>query len=176
MVTDVLRLYPSILSLLCLPFILCANEMVDYLKQYEGRWVGDYTIYSAATGYSETFPVEQRYWWEDGQLRGLSVSDMNGGMQVAQSRTYIQDGMLRAEIVQGEVKESFYGVMHEGAIVWLPSDLDRATDYQMKESILEDGGQRQLWVDGFDSYVYQEGLAHLIYRGRLVFTTEPAAE
>jgi len=164
--------YTTILYCLFIPFALLANEVVDYLKQYQGRWVGDYTIYSAATGYSQTFPVEQRYWWEDGQLHGLSVSDTNSGMQVSQSRTYLQDGTLRSEVTQGEVTERFYGIFHDGGIVWLSTDLDRATDYQMKETIQTGESPRQLWTDGFDSYVYQDGLAHLVYRGRLVFTPE----
>lgn len=147
---------------------LSGNEVIDYLKQYEGRWVGEYTIHSAATGYSETFPVEQRYWWEDGQLQGISVSDTNNGLQAAKSRTYIQDGKLHSEVIQGETTERFFGVLHDEGIVWLSVNLNRANDYQMKEGFADEDGQRWLKTDGFDSYVYQEGLAHIVYRGRLV--------
>lgn len=145
---------------------------MDYLKQYEGRWVGDFTIHSTATEYTETFPVEQRYWWEDGQLLGISVSDTNRGIQTARSRTFIQDGQLRSEVVTEESMEVFIGALHDGGIVWMPSDLNRATDYQMKEAFVEKEGKRRLHTDGFDSYVYEEGLAHLVYRGRLVFSPE----
>ena len=151
---------------------LTANEVVDHLKRYEGRWVGDFTIHSAATGYSETFQVEQRYWWEDGQLHAISVSDTNRGIQTSKSRTFIQDGKLQSEVTQGETTERFYGVLHEDGIVWLPADLKRATDYQMKESFADENGLQWLKTDGFDSYVYQEGVAHLVYRGRLVKQAE----
>lgn len=160
------------IAFLFLPLALLGDEVVDYLKQYEGRWVGDFTIHSTATEYTETFPVEQRYWWEDGQLRGISVSDTNRGIQTARSRTFIQDGRLRSEVVTEDAIETFVGAMHDGGIVWVPSDLKRATDYQMREVFVEKDGKRRLHTDGFDSYVYQEGLAHLVYRGRLVSAPE----
>jgi len=134
--------------------------------------VGDFTIHSTATGYSETFPVEQRYWWEDGQLHGISVSDTNKGMQAAKSRTFIQEGKLQSEVILGEVTERFFGLIHDNGIVWLSADLNRANDYQMKEGFAEEKGRLWLQTDGFDSYVYQEGLAYLVYRGRLVKQTE----
>ncbi len=162
--------YRILIGILLLPAALSANEVVDYLKRYEGRWVGDYTIHSAATGYSETFPVEQRYWWEDGQLHGISVSDTNRGIQTTKSRTFVQDDRLQSEVTVGETVEAYYGVLHDDGIIWLPKNLQRANDYQMKEAFVEaDDGERWMHTDGFDSYVYQEGLAHLVYRGRLVF-------
>jgi len=160
------------IALFLLPLALAGNEVVDYLKQYEGRWVGDFTIHSTATEYTETFPVEQRYWWEDGQLRGISVSETNRGIETARSRTFVQDGQLRSEVVTEEALQTYIGTFHDGGIVWLSSDLARAADYQMKEAFVEADGKRRLHTDGFDSYVYQEGRAHLVYRGRLTFAPE----
>lgn len=166
------RIIPLFLFLLLSALVLPADEVVDYLKRYQGRWVGDFTIYSTATNYSETFTVEQRYWWEDGQLHGMSVSDTNRGMQTAHSRTFIQDGQLQSEVTQGESVERFIGVLHDSGIVWVPGNLKRVTDYQMKESFVEEDAELYLQTEGFDSYVYQEGLAHLVYRGRLVKQAE----
>lgn len=170
--TFVLRYIPIVFFWILTSLALPANEVVDYLKQYAGRWVGDFTIHSTATGYSETFPVEQRYWWEDGQLHGIAVSDTNGGLQTAKSRTFIRDDKLQSEIIQGEVTERFIGFLKEGGIVWIVADLQRANDYQMQERFVEEDGQRWLVTEGFDSYVYQEGLAHLVYRGRLIKQVE----
>ncbi|MGZ0707727.1 hypothetical protein ACWPKO_05275 [Coraliomargarita sp. W4R53] len=156
------------LLLLFSSLVLPADEVVDYLKRYEGRWVGDFTIHSTATGYNQTFPVEQRYWWEDGQLHGISVSETDSGIQTAKSRTFIQDGELESEVTQGETSERFFGVLHDTGIVWLPEDPKRVTDYQMTEAFVTEDGQLLLNTDGFDRYVYQDGLAHLVYRGRLV--------
>lgn len=167
-----LRSFSVILSMLVVASVLSADEVADYLKQYVGRWVGDFTIHSTATDYSETFPVEQRYWWEDGQLHGISVSETNRGMETGRSRTFVQNGQLRSEVVTEASTELFIGALHDGGIVWLPSDMKRATDYQMREIFVETDGVRRLHTDGFDSYVYQEGLAHLVYKGRLVFTPE----
>ena len=147
---------------------LPGNELIDYLKQYEGRWLGDFTIHSTASGYSETFPVEQRYWWEDGQLHGISVSDTNNGLQTAKSRTFIQDDKLQSEVITGETTERFFGFLRDGGIVWIAADVKRANDYQMAERFAMEEGSPLLLTEGFDSYVYSEGLAHLIYRGRLI--------
>ena len=116
------------LLLLFLPFSLLANELEDYLKQYVGRWVGEFTIHSSATNYRETFPVEQRYWWEGGQLHGLSVSDTDRGMRTAKSRSYIINGVLRSTVTEeGSIKE-YIGTLHDGGLVWLSVDLQRAEE------------------------------------------------
>ena len=159
----------QILSLLVLsPLALIGNELIDYLKQYEGRWLGDFTIHSTASGYSETFPVEQRYWWEDGQLHGISVSDTNNGLQTAKSRTFIQEGRLQSEVITGETTERFFGFLRDGGIVWISANMQRANDYQMAERFAMEEGLSLLLTEGFDTYVYQEGLAHLVYHGRLL--------
>ena len=149
-------------------FALLGNELIDYLNRYEGRWLGDFTIYSTASGYSETFPVEQRYWWEDGQLHGISVSDTNNGLQTAKSLTFIEDGKLQSEVITGEIMERFFGFLRDGGIVWIPADVRRTNDYQMAEHFAIEEGLSLLLTEGFDTYVYQEGLAHLVYRGRLL--------
>ena len=159
----------QILSLLVLsPLALIGNELIDYLKQYEGRWLGDFTIHSTASAYSETFPVEQRYWWEDGQLHGISVSDTNNGLQTAKSRTFIQEGRLQSEVITGETTERFFGFLRDGGIVWISANMQRANDYQMAERFAMEEGLSLLLTEGFDTYVYQEGLAHLVYHGRLL--------
>ena len=159
----------QILSLLLFcPLAVLGNELIDYLKQYEGRWLGDFTIHSTASGYRETFPVEQRYWWEDGQLYGISVSDTNNGLKSAKSLTFIKEGKLQSEVIKGETTERFFGFLRDGGIVWIPANMQRANDYQMAERFVIEEGLSLLLTEGFDTYVYQEGLAHLVYRGRLL--------
>ena len=162
------RLIQTLFLLIFSPLALLGNELVDFLKRYEGRWLGDFTIHSTASGYSETFPVEQRYWWEDGQLHGISVSDTNNGLQTAKSLTFIEDGKLQSEVITGEIMERFFGFLRDGGIVWIPADVRRANDYQMAEHFAIEEGLSLLLTEGFDTYVYQEGLAHLVYRGRLL--------
>jgi hypothetical protein len=170
------RIFTFCLLFLLGSLVLPADEVVDYLKRYIGRWAGEFSIHSSATGYSQVFPVEQRYWWQDGQLHGISVSETDQGIQTAKSRTFVQDGQLRSEVLQGERREAFYGVLQDGGLVWVSADLKRVTDYQMKEAFaLGEEGRLELHTDGFDSYVYQDGLAYLIYRGRLTQQAEEAA-
>ena len=130
--------------------------------------MGDFTIHSTASGDREAFPVEERYWWEDGQLHGISVSDTNHGLQTAKSLTFIQDDKLQSEVITGETTERFFGFLRDGGIVWIPADMKRANDYQMTERFVIGEGRPLLLTEGFDTYVYQEGLAHLVYRGRLL--------
>ena len=58
--------------------------------------------------------------------------------------------------------------MRDGGIVWIPADMKRANDYQMAERFATKESLTLLLTEGFDTYVYQEGLAHLVYRGRLL--------
>ncbi len=161
-----LKLY---LLLLLLPLGLRAGELEDYLSGYVGRWSGHFTIHSTATDYSESFPVEQLYWWVGDQLHGVAVSERDSGMESARSVTSVVDGQLVSEISRGEQTERFVGVLHDGGLLWVPADLQRANDYQIKESLVEKDGKRVLKTEGFDSYVYQEGLAYIVYRGELVY-------
>ena len=156
------------LLLLFLPSVLLGGELEDYLKQYQGRWIGEFTIHSPATNFTETFPVEQRYWIEDGQLCGLSVSATDRGIQTAKSRTYIKKGVLYSKVSTDETIDEYIGALHDGGLVWLPSNLKRANDYQLKESFVKKEQELWLYTDGFDSYVYSKGLGHIVYRGRLV--------
>lgn len=158
-------------TILCvLPFFAYAEKDLEtHLRGYEGRWVGHFTVHSTASGYSETFPVEQQYWLKDGELHGVAVTQREVGMSSARSKTVTQKNKFLSEVKIGDVVESYWGVLADGGLVWFSSDLKRTKDYQMKESIVEVDGQRVLKTEGFDTYVYDEGIAHLVYRGELKF-------
>jgi hypothetical protein len=147
-----------------------ANEkLVAALKAYEGRWAGHFTVHSTATGYTESFPVEQQYWWKDGQLHGVAVTHRESGMTSARSQTVVDDGKLITRVKQGDSAETYWGLLRDGGVVWFPTNVKRLTDYQMTERMIEIEGERVLKTEGFDTYVYGEGIAHLMYRGELKF-------
>jgi len=159
--------------LLLFPVALAANDLLDYLQGYEGRWVGQFSIHSTANGYTESFPVEQRYWWKGEVLHGLSVSERDGGMDTTTSKTWADGKKLITETKRGDTKEVFYGVLHGGGLLWLPKDMRRANDYQMRESFLEeDDGPKKMKVEGFDTYISSGGLVYLIYKGELTLQPE----
>ena len=153
------------LRLLCL--IVClilsvypaAGELEEYLERYEGRWSGDFTIHSTASDYTENFPVEQRYWLEGKRLRGIAVLQRQKGIKTSTSWTYIGGKKLVSEVTRGDGEETDYGVPQDQGILWISSDLNRAEDYQLIERIVEEEGQRRLRTEGFDTYLYAEGLA-----------------
>ncbi|MEO0509007.1 MAG: hypothetical protein AAF065_03985 [Verrucomicrobiota bacterium] len=169
--------------LFCL-FLLCfasstarADTLLDHLSRYEGVWIGQFTIHSTATGYTESFPVQQRYWWEGDQLHGLAVSQRDSGMENATSITYMKAGKLISEVTRGEMKDSYIGVLNKDGLLWLPSKMSRATDYQIFESFVPvEGGPDKLMTEGFDTYVYSGGLAHIVYKGELIREPEVKGE
>lgn len=144
-----------------------AGELDEYLKLYEGRWTGHFTIHSSANGYSETFPVEQQYWISNGKLHGIAVTQRDSGMDSARSTTFIAENTLISEVTRGKEVEVFVGVRHDSGILWLPKGMERANDYQIKETFTVEHGQRLLKTEGFDTFIHGEGLAHLVYRGTL---------
>ena len=168
--------------MLCLlPFCLQAQKVenlevgvldpqLEYLRQYEGRWTGEFSIQSTASDHIETFQVEQRYWMKDGELRGVSVSQRGSGVESARSRSYVKDGQIYSVVSRpGCEDETFVGKLHEGGLVWLPADLKRANDYQILEYFVRRETGRVLKTGGFDSYVYGGGLARVIFRGELTY-------
>jgi len=148
------------------------DQLLEYLRNYEGRWTGRFSIHSTANGFTESFPVEQRYWWKGEVLHGLSVSDRDAGMDFATSKTWVDGKKLITEVKRGETKEVFYGVLHEGTLLWLPEDMRRANDYQMRESFTEEEGREKMLFEGFDTYVFGEGLAHIIIKGELILQAD----
>lgn len=163
--------------LLLFPFALAANELLDYLQAYEGRWLGEYSIHSTANGYTEAFSVEQRYWWQGGVLRGVVVYKRDGKLVNASSKTHLDGKKLVSEIKRGEVVEVYYGVLHDGGLLWLSSNMQRANDYQMHEILIEKEGQPlKMKVEGFDTYISADGLVYLIYKGDLTLQSEEGDE
>ena len=149
------------------------DELIEHLKGYEGRWVGHFTVHSTANGFTETFPVEQQYWWDGDKLRGLAVSQRDSGMEAASSETYLRDDILVSEISRGKTKEVYHGVLHEDGLLWLPSDMKRSADHQMRETLVElEDGRKKLLTDGFDTYVFSGGLAHIVFKGELTRQAE----
>ena len=156
-----------------LPSYLFGNELLEYLQQYEGRWVGNFSIHSTASDYTESFALEQRYWWEEQVLHGLAVFERAHGMETTRSKMWVEDEHFIAEITRGESKEVFIGALHDGGLLWLPSNMERVNDYQIRETFVhKDDGTKKLRMEGFDTYLYAGGIAHIIYRGELTRQTE----
>lgn len=162
-----------VLLALVFPLALSANELFNHLKQYEGRWVGDYSVASTANGYSESFLVEQRYWFKGKVLHGLAVYERNGIVESANSKTWVGGNNYIAEIIRDGSKEVFVGTLRDGGILWLPKNLKRANDYQMHESFQAKEGKRMaLKIKGFDTYYHEDGKMHLVYKGVLKLQEE----
>lgn len=166
-----------LLLVLLIPFSLSANELLEYLKAYEGQWSGHFSIHSTASKFTQSFTVEQRYWWDGDILRGVAAFERDGGMETATSKTWFDGEKLICEVKRGEVVESYFGVLHEGGLLWISSDLKRANDYQMREVLTEKEVQpRTMMIEGFDTYITGDGLVHLIYKGELTLQAEEEAE
>ncbi|MEN8733456.1 MAG: hypothetical protein ABF322_03760 [Lentimonas sp.] len=157
------------LALVASSCVIHAEDLLGAMGRYEGRWVGHFTLHSVATGYTETFSVEQQYWMADDKLHGVAVSERDSGMQTARSVTSIVDDKLVSVITQGVKIERYLGVLHENGVLWLPEKIERANDHQLKETILVEEGELRLKTEGFDTYIYEGGLAHIVYRGNLIF-------
>lgn len=165
-----LRLLLLVFCLPLLPAVLFADAaLMAHLEKYVGRWQGEFTIKSSVSDYSETFPVEQQYWFEGNHLCGVSVSLREGkGLVSVQSEVYIEKSVLYLKVKRGDAVEQFVGVLKGDALVWLPGDMQRAEDQQTTERILEKNGKWVLRSEGFDTYVYGGGIAYIAIVGELV--------
>lgn len=166
----------TIMTWAWLPFSLLAEDPAAFLLQFEGRWTGEFTIHSTATGYTENLAVEQRYWMVGDRLRGISVVERNGNLETSTSWTSIDAKKLVSSIKRGASEERFYGAVKEGTVLWISSDLSRAEDYQMTQHFVDEGGERKLLTEGFNTYLFAGGLAHLVYRGELTWQEPASAE
>lgn len=164
------------LTLLFIPWLLFANTdaLRAHLALYEGRWFGVFHLEAPDTGYDESFSVEQRYWWQDDKLRGISVARRQTGLMSSRSVTHVSEGKFISEVTRGDTVEKYFGVLKDGGIVWIPANIQRAMDYQIKEDIITVDGDRILRTRGFDTFDNNGQPAHLIYLGELVLEAEEA--
>jgi len=156
------------------PALLAASEAFEHLKLYEGRWVGEFTIKSDVSDYSESFTVEQQYWIDGDKLYGVSVYERpKTGMESAESVVTINsDSSLLMQVRRGDEVEVFVGVYRDDTIVWLPRDLQRAEDYQTTVCIKQVDGLLKMTTEGFDTYVHSGGIGHIIFLGKLDFISK----
>ena len=173
-----MRLFVWVTFSSLLPFVINLAEatergrMIAFLEQYEGRWVGTFTIHSEATGYTQELLVEQRYWWSDNALRGLSVAETAEGSQTATSRAFFSGEALRLEVSKNGEVEVFAGVLDHDRIIWVTANPARLNDYQFNERFVQEGLSTILVSEGFDTYDYEDDLAYIIYKGRMVKVPE----
>ncbi len=144
-------------------------SLETHLRGYEGRWVGEFTIHSVVTGYTETFEVEQQYWWKNDKLHGVAVMEGRKGLKSTRSISSIQGNSFISEIKTNEGTEQFIGVLRDGKIIWLPRNKARLTDHQITEQIILKDGKLLLITDGFDTFEYKGKPAEVVYKGRLIF-------
>ena len=136
--------------------------------------MGEFTLKSDASDYSETFTVEQQYWLEGKKLYGVSVFERpKVGLESAKSVVVINDdGSLLMEVRRNEGTEAFVGVHRDGAIIWLPQDMRRAEDYQTTVRIQDIDGRRVMTTEGFDTFVHSGGIGHVVFLGKLDFVSK----
>ena len=152
--------------------LFAGTDLESHLRQFEGRWAGDFVLSSPQTGNEERFPVEQSYWWDDGVLRGISVFERNGEMGSASSRSYVVGDRLVSEVEREGKIERYIGIRTESGVIWVPAATGRLTEHQVKESIVREGAVRYLLTEGFDTYVVEGRATQLIYRGKLLSVPE----
>ena len=148
-----------------------AAQLLPYLEQLEGRWVGHYSIHTSINEYKEEFTVEQQYWMQDGELLGVFAAKRSTGLESASSRTFIQDGRLILIVNRSSGEETYIGVLAEGWLIWLPEDVERANDYQIREKIVRHAGGYQLISESFETYETKNGPAKIRISGSLLLST-----
>ena len=146
-------------------------QLLPYLRQLEGRWVGHYSIHTSINEYKEEFTVEQQYWMQDGELLGVFAAKRSTGLESASSRTFIQDGRLILIVNRSSGEETYIGVLAEGWLIWLPEDVERANDYQIREKIVRHAGGYQLISESFETYETKNGPAKIRISGSLLLST-----
>ena len=148
------------------------EQLLPYLNQLEGRWVGHYTIHTSINKYKEEFTVEQQYWMHDGVLHGVFAAKRSTGLESASSRTFIQDGRLILIVSRSTGEETFIGVLAEGWLIWLPEDVKRANDYQIREKIVRHASGYQLVSESFETYETKNGPAKIRISGSLLRSSD----
>lgn len=148
------------------------EQLLPYLRQLEGRWIGHYLIHTSINEYKEEFTVEQQYWMQDGELLGVFAAKRSTGLESASSRTFIQDDRLILIVSRSTGEQTYIGVLADGWLIWLPEDVERANDYQIREKIVRHAGGFQLISESFETYETKNGPAKILIRGSLLWSSD----
>ncbi|MGJ3241394.1 MAG: hypothetical protein ACFE0O_00335 [Opitutales bacterium] len=141
------------------------------LDRYVGTWEGTFTIRTADGRQEKAVTVEQQYWWEEGELRGLSVYEDEGKLTFSNSINSIVRGILFSEVSQNDRKRYYRGMLVEQTVVWFPVNPQAAANRQIKETILRDDGELVLITEGFERLDPDQANGRtILYQGRLVRT------
>lgn len=158
-----------------IPLFATANEALKaQLDKYVGKWVGVFTVEAEAIDYLESFPVEQKYWWEGSVLRGVAVMRRENGIVSSTTSNVIDGDKILSSVKKNGGEQVFYGTLVDEGLLWFPANLDRANNYQIKEHFTTMDGERMLVQSGFDTFDNNGEAAVLIYRGEFVLGTDEA--
>lgn len=123
----------------------------DLLDRYTGRWVGSYTVLSLDGEVLQRLKVEQQYWWDGEEQRGVGAYDRQGELVWISSRTYFRGEALLCEISIADQPPRTYAARVRGeTITWLPTHVLEATHKQVRETIVSEGGRTLLRSEGFE--------------------------
>lgn len=159
----------TFIACLLVPIGLIANpDLKAQLDLYVGRWLGVFSVRAPDIDYEETFSVEQTYWWKADELRGISVVRRQSGTETSRAVNTIRDNQVISEVSKGDSVQVYYGILANDGLVWVPANLERVTDYQLKETFTEIDGERVLVTNGYDTFNNEGKPALLFYQGQLI--------
>jgi len=139
----------------------------EYLERYVGSWKGEMTIESSEGEILQRFPVAAEYWKDGSGIKGLTAFEIDGKMSFAESRNFLRNRLLFAEVTQGGQTVTYRGYEEEGGVVWIPYDAALNTERRMREWFARENGEEVLHVEGQEILRSEKGSARLILKARL---------
>jgi len=123
-------------------------QLQAVLAAYVGHWQGNYTITSTAGVELNSFPIDVVYTMEtDPSGRSVLVANTHlteaGKPVTQQTRSWVENGQILAEVINGDSVEKFFARTRSADLVWFTHDFDKdQTDFSMTETLklTADGG------------------------------------
>lgn len=96
------------------------------------------------------FPTAAEYWRSGDRIRALTAFDLESGMAVTESESYIRNKLLFSEVTQDGKKTLYRGYLRDDELFWIPYDAALVTERKMKEWFSEDEGEPVLHMKGVE--------------------------
>jgi len=144
------------------------NEIETFLDQYVGSWEGRMTIETNDGELIKTIPVAAEYWRSGSSIKGHTAFEIDGSIRFAQSRNYIRNRLLYADVSQDGETTTYRGYLEEGAVLWVPYDAELNSDRRIRESFVEEDGESRLVVEGRELLRSNKGVAKIRLRAELI--------
>ncbi len=130
---------------------------VEFLKQFEGKWQGHYTIKTINGKQVQSIQTQSEYYWDRSKtpnvLMGKTTYVVDNIPHQTESETVIENTQILGIVSENGQQKFFSGTINyqENAISWTPASATYPLDENLKQSFKQTPNGIEMLTHGFEN-------------------------